>query len=104
MNSSKIYFLLHVVFIIISLQGLVEGRSLSHTEEVKLHRNQVMNVLQSAIIEFGYRVGALKLPEVRGGTKDESEDLTRPVTRPEIRQISRQRQDQLEDQRQDKLT
>ena len=72
MNSPKIYFLLHVVFII-------EGRSLSHTEEVKLHRNQVMNVLQSGIIEFGYRVGALKLPEVRGGTKDESEDLSTDI-------------------------
>ena len=68
MGLSKMYSILFVVIILL-LQGLSDGKSISRAEEVLLQRNKVKDFVHGVIIEFGNRVGALELPEERSGLR-----------------------------------
>ena len=69
MDLLKFHFILNLAAIILCLKGLAEGKSFPHNEEIIPAENKVKHFLHRAIIEFGYRVGALELPEERGGLR-----------------------------------
>ena len=67
MGSLKVNSLALIIFLHLCSQGIVEGKSLSQPETTKSIGNKVKNFVHGVIQEFGYRVGALELPEERRG-------------------------------------
>ena len=67
MGSPLFYTLALFITVHLFLQEVAEGRALVDTKESKHLGQKEKDVLQRAIIEFGYRVGALELPAERRG-------------------------------------